>query len=118
MRQSFANELGRLFEGAGGHVDGTDTVLFVEKCQVHRDRIKGVTYGYILVDYWPQKEESHRMRLTVGVNLIFNSGYVITPTADIKMANLIINSTISTPEAKCMCYDIKQNLLGNTTDLI
>ena len=46
--------------GTGGLVDGTDTMFFISKDQVHRDQIKDVRYGRIIVDYRPQKEEPHR----------------------------------------------------------
>ena len=75
-------------------MEGIDTTFFVAKYKVPRDRIKDVAYGRIVVDYQPQKEEPHRIRLTVGVNLICCSGYVRTPTADITTAKLITNSTI------------------------
>ena len=51
-------------------MDSKDAILFVEKYQVPRDRIKDVAYGRIVVDYWPQKEDPHRTRIKVGVNMI------------------------------------------------
>ena len=85
----------------------TDTMLFIAQDQVPRDRLKDVSYGRIVVDYIPQKDEPHRMTLTVGGKLIFYEEYVSTPTTDITTANLIINSTISTPGARYMCCNIK-----------
>jgi hypothetical protein len=64
------------------------------------------------VDYRPQKEEPNRTRLTVGGNLIDYPGDVSTPTADTTTAKMVINSTISTPNAKFMCADIKDFYLG------
>ena len=93
-------------------MDGTDTVFFVAKDQVPRDRIKNVTYGQILVDYRPQKDKPHRTRLTVGGNLICYSGYVRTPTADIITSNIIINSNIPMSGARYMFCDIKNFFLG------
>ena len=43
----------------------------------------------------------------MGVNFVFNAGYVIIPTADITTAKLVINSTISKPVARYMYCDIK-----------
>ena len=105
---SFTNKLGILDQGEGGPVDGTDTMFFIAKDKVPRNWIKDVTYGCIIVDYWPQKQEPHRMRLTVGGNLIFYWGYFSTPTADIIKAKLIINSTISTQGESYMWCDIKK----------
>ena len=92
-------------------------MLFIAHDQVPRDRLKDVLCELIVVDYIPQKEEPHRTRLTVGVNLIVYAGDVITPTSDITTVNLIINSTIYTPGARYMFFDIKL-LLGNTINLI
>ena len=72
-----------------------------------KDRLKDVIYGRIVVDYWTQKEERHRRRLTVGGNFSCYSGDSSTPTSDITTAKLIINSTISTPGVMYMCCDIK-----------
>ena len=54
-KQSFANNIGRLYQGSGGRVEGTYTTFFIAKYQVTIDRLKDVTYGRILVDYRPQK---------------------------------------------------------------
>ena len=40
-------------------------------------------------------------------NLVFYSGYVRTPTADISTAKNIINIAISTLRTKYMCCDVK-----------
>ena len=53
--KSFANELGRLSQGAGGRVEVTDTMFFITPYQVPRDRLKDVSYGCIVVDYRLQK---------------------------------------------------------------
>jgi hypothetical protein len=74
------------------------------------NRRKDVTYGRICVDYCPQEKEPNRTRLTVGGNLIDYPGDVSTPTADTTTAKLVINSTISTPQAKYMCGDIKKSI--------
>jgi hypothetical protein len=109
---SFSNEIGRLAQGVGGRIKGIDTINFIEYNKVPIDRWKDVTYGNIVVDYRPQKEEENRTRLTVGGNLIDFPGEVSTPTADITTTKLVINSTVSTPNAKYMCGDIKHFYLG------
>ena len=81
-------------------------MFFIEQDQVLRYRIKYVTYGCIIVDDIPQKEEPHRTRLTVG-GFYFYTGDVSTTTADKTTAKLIINSTIYTPGAWYMCCNIK-----------
>ena len=93
-------------------------MFFISQYQVPRDQITDVSYGRIIVDYRPQKEEPHRTILTGGGNLIVYSGNLITPPVYITTAKLIINSTIYTPGTRYMCCDIKKLLLGNTIDLI
>ena len=92
----------------------TDTMLFIAQYQVPRDRLKDVSYGRIVVDYIPHKEKPHRTRLTVGGTLIVYAGDISTPTSEISTANLVINSTISTPGAKYMCCDIRNFYLGKS----
>ena len=75
--------------------------------QVPRERIKYVSYGSIIVDYIPKKEEPHKTRLTVGGNFIVYAGDVSTPTAEITTDNIIINGIISTPGERYMCCNIK-----------
>ena len=67
---SFCNELGRLSQGYGDSIKGTNTMFFIPYSNVPLERRKDVTYGRIVVDYRPHKEETHRTRLTVGGNLI------------------------------------------------
>jgi hypothetical protein len=39
-----ANEFGRLAQGVGGRIDGTNTIFFVHKHEIPQDRLKDVTY--------------------------------------------------------------------------
>ena len=61
----------------------------------------------------PQKDETHRTRLTVGGNLIHFPGDVKKPTAYLITAKLIFNSVLSTKNAKFMCADIANFYLNN-----
>ena len=88
-------------------MEEADTMFLIAQYQVPRDLLKYVSYGRIVVDYIPQKDEPHRMTLTVGGKLIFYEEYVSTPTIDITAAKLTTNSTISTPGARYMCCNIK-----------
>ena len=69
---------------------------------------KFFTYANPVVDYRPQKEDPHRIRITAGGNLITYEGNASVRTADIDTAKLHWNSVISTPDAKYMCLDIKK----------
>lgn len=112
--RSFANELGRLAQGVGNRIDGTDTIFFIPHSSVPPDRT--VTYGRIVCDYRPQKSEPERTRLTVGGNLIDYPFDVSTDTSDLTTAKLVINSTISTPGARQVLIDLKNYYLGTPMD--
>jgi hypothetical protein len=58
----------------------------------------------------PQKKE--RVRLTVSDDRLAYSGNVTTSTADITTFKILINSTLSTPDAAMMMMDIKHYYLG------
>jgi hypothetical protein len=65
-----ANEFGRLFNGVGKNADGTqrvketNTCHWIKKSQVPKG--KRVTYARTVVAVRPEKEESNRVRITVG----------------------------------------------------
>ena len=44
---SYGNEIGRLAQGMPGRNTGTNTIIFIKKNQVAKDRAKDVTYGLI-----------------------------------------------------------------------
>lgn len=108
---SFANELGRLAQGVGTRMpDGSNTIFFIAKQAVPQDRKP--TYGRLVVSIRPQKKETHRTRLTVGGNLIEYPDNVSTPTADLTTAKILLNSVVSTPNAKFIVLDLKDFYLN------
>jgi hypothetical protein len=106
---SASNEFSRLAQGVGTRIkpeDATDTITFIAKDKVPKERIKDVTYGSFRCDYKPNKEEKYCTRLTADgdrINYPFDCG---TPTADMTLFKILLNSTISTKGAKCMTIDI------------
>jgi hypothetical protein len=68
------------------------------------------------VDIRPNKSETHRVRLTVGGNLIQYQGDVSTRSADLTTSKCLWNSTISTAGSKYMCLDVKNFYLGTPMD--
>jgi hypothetical protein len=72
---------------------------------------KFFTYANPVVDYRPQKDDPHRIRITAGGNLINYEGNASVWTADIDTAKIHWNNVISMPNAKYMCLDIKKNYL-------
>jgi hypothetical protein len=112
--RSFASELGRLAQGVRGRYEGTDTIHFIPVHKMPAGRL--ATYGRIVVDLQPQKQEVERTRLTVGGNLIDYPGNVSAKIADMTTAKLLFNSVISTPDAKFMGLDISNYYLGTPLD--
>jgi hypothetical protein len=109
---SAANEFGRLAQGVGGRVNGTNTIFFISHSEVPKDRKGDATYGRFVCNERPQKEEVNRTRLTVGGNRINYPGEVATPTADLLLVKVMFNSVISTENAKFMTMDIKNFYLN------
>jgi hypothetical protein len=85
------NELGRIYQGIG-YIDGTNTDFLVELASIHKDR--KITYGKLVCDYKPNKTEKHRVRLTVGGDILAYNGETATSTADITTFKILINSTL------------------------
>ena len=109
---SSGNEIGRLAQGIGDRVTGTNTIFFIDKKQVPQDRYKDVTYGKFVCMYRENKEEKNRTRLTVGGDRMNYTGDCGTPTADLLTVKLLLNSIVSTAGAEFMTIDIKNFYLN------
>jgi hypothetical protein len=106
--KSTANEFGRLAQGLkDGRIKGTDTIKFIRKDKVPEDRMKDVMYGSFSCDFKPNKDEKECTRLTVGGDRINYPDDCGTPTADMILFKILVNSILSTPNAKCIMIDIK-----------
>ena len=70
------------------------------------NRRKDVTYGSFVCSMRPEKKERNRTRFVVGGDCIKYPGEVATPTADMLVEKLLLNSVVSTPETKFMTIDI------------
>ena len=99
---SSANEFVRLVNGVGGRIKVTNTIKFIRKREVPKDRRKDVTYGSFVCNMRPEKKEKERTIFVVGGDRINYPGEVATPTADMLVAKLLFNSLISTRDAKFM----------------
>jgi hypothetical protein len=95
-----ANKFGRLAQGVGGRIEGSNATHFILRSEVPPNNT--VTYGRFVVDVRPNKEQIHRVRLAVGGNLIRYDGDVSTRSADLTTSKCLWNSVISTPSAKYM----------------
>ena len=85
---------------------------FIRKTDVPADRIKDVTFGSFTCDFRPNKAEEYRTRLTMGGDRINYPEDCGTPTADMILFKILVNSIISTPNAKCLMLDIKDFYLN------
>jgi hypothetical protein len=71
-----------------------------------------ITYGKLVCDFKPNTNEKHWIRLKVGGDRLDYSDDTATLTVDITTFKILINSTLSTQEAKMMMMDIKNYYLG------
>jgi hypothetical protein len=101
-----ANKFGRLAQGVGGRIDGTNTIFFVHKHEIPQDRLKDVTYIKFVSSIQTEKEDPHQIRATLGGNLIHYPKDVRTPTANLLLIKIFLNSVISTDEAKFATADL------------
>ena len=69
----------------------------------------------MVADFRPQKPYPHWIRITIGGRKITVEYDVSTPTADLSTAKILINSTLSTPNAKWAGFDLMNTYLN--TDL-
>eukprot|EP00804_Cyclotella_cryptica_P031066 CCRYP_015981-RA/>CCRYP_015981-RA protein AED:0.30 eAED:0.30 QI:0/0/0/1/1/1/3/0/511 len=111
-KNAYGKELGRLAQGIPGTVKGTNTIVFIAYNEIPPQRRKDVTYGRIVANYRPEKEDPYRIRLTVGGNRITYPGDCGTPTADMLTTKILLNSVISTKGARFMTIDIKDFYLN------
>ncbi len=89
-----ANEFSRLAQGVSGCIDGTNTIFFVHKNKILRDRLKDVTYNKFVASICTKKDEPHHIRATLGCNLIHYPDDVGTPTANLLLIKIFLNSVI------------------------
>jgi len=106
---SYTRELGRCTNGVNNDGTGRNSFRFIR----HGDVPPGVipTYGKQHCTIRPNKPETHRTRLVVGGDKVSYDGPVTSPAAEQPLAKLIINSTLSTPNAKFGALDIKDMFL-------
>ena len=104
--RSAADEFGRLAQGIGGQIKGTDTIQFIHKHEVPAERFKDVTYIKFVCNIRTEKKDPYRTRATMGGNLINYPDDVGTPTANLLLIKIFLNSVISTSGARFATADI------------
>jgi hypothetical protein len=76
----------------------TNTIFFILKDHSPIDRRKDVTYGSFVCELIPNKEEKHCTQLTAGGDRINYPEDMGTPTADMTLVKILLNSVISTKD--------------------
>ena len=109
---SCANELGRLTQGVGNRIKGTNTAFWMTLDSIPPSLRKDITYANFVVDLRPTKEDPYRTRMTAGGDKIHYPDDVATPTGDLITTKVLLNSVISTPNAKFMTIDMKNFYLN------
>jgi Reverse transcriptase (RNA-dependent DNA polymerase) len=111
---SACEEWARLAQGLPTHgipsAEGTNTITFIPITKLPKGR--KATYPRIVVADRPQKQQPRRVRVTVGGDQIHYPHDVSTKTSSLATVKLLLNSTISTPNARFMCIDIKDFYLN------
>ena len=109
-----SKEFARLSSGRPkDNTPGTNTIEWIHPHQLQPN--KKPTYVKLCANYWPQKEDPYRVRCTLGGNLIQYPGPKSTAIASLPVIKILINSVLSTPNAKFCSVDIKDFYLN--TDL-
>ena len=85
--------------------------MFIPKSKV--PKYKKVTYGKIVCEMKPEKEEKERTILTVGGKLLDFTGNISAPTASVTTAKCVFKSVVSTPGYRCLLADIIFLYLNN-----
>jgi hypothetical protein len=105
--KSYTTELGRLAQGIPGVSKGVNTIVFIARNEIPFARLKDVMYGRVCINYCPKKYDPNCTSLTIGGNKVNFPGYCGTPTVDMVMVKLHLNSVISTKGARYCTIDLK-----------
>ena len=121
---SYADEIFRLCQGGGKHltkpnqlrIQGTNTMRPIMFHDIPHDRKSDVAHTRVVCEVRPTKADPNRTRVTIGGNTINYLGDCGTKTASIETVKLVINSTLSTPNAEYMTMDLANFYLGTPLD--
>ena len=97
---SAANEFGWLAQGIKGRVKATDTIKFIRKSDIPYKRLKDVTYIKFVCEVQTEKAKPNQTQATFRGNLIHYPDDVGTPTADLLLIKIFLNSVILTKGAR------------------
>ncbi len=85
----------------------TETIFFVKKEDTPNNRKGDETYARIASVYQDGKKDKYRTHITMRGNLVNFPGDYGMPIVDLLTVKLLLNSIISTKNAKFMTLDMK-----------
>lgn len=106
---SNADKIGCLAQGYGA-IKGTNTIFFIHPSAIPNGR--KATYLRVVSAVRPEKANPYRVRWTVGGDKVEYPFDVSTKTADLTTAKLLVNSVVSTPNARFLTANLKDFYLG------
>jgi hypothetical protein len=110
-----ALEWGRLADGYPPHIPkGQNILRFIRHDAISPHRHKDITYFRQVTADKPFKAEKERVRITAGGDRINYPYEVTTKTSDLTTVKILVNSTISTDNARWMTVDISDFYLSTT----
>ena len=104
--KALANDFGRLAQGVKDIIPTENITIFF----IHPRKIpahKKVTYGRLIVDIRPLKNEKYCVRITVGGDKLDFCGDASSVAASLATVKLLLNSVVSTKDAILTTADIK-----------
>ena len=89
---------------------GNNTIFFIPRSKVPTS--KKVTYGRLVATIRALKAETHRVRLIVGGDRLEYAGDASSACAALTTVKMLLNSVISTEDARFGTIDIKDFYYG------
>ena len=83
---------------------------------IPRERIPDVAHAPVVYKVNPSKADPNRACITIGGNTINYAGNCGTKTGSLETVKLVINSTLSTPDAELMTLDLDNFYLNAPLD--
>ena len=84
---------------------GNSTTFFVHPSEIPAH--KKVTYGRLVVDIQPLKDEKYRVGINIGSDQLDFCGYASSVADSLATVKLLLNSVVSTKDAIFTTADIK-----------
>ena len=97
-------------QGMSGRVEGTNTMMFINREDTPTARWRYITYGIVVVSYIPEKKDPKRTIITVGGNRVHQPGDFGTTTVTLLTVKLLLNIVIFIPGDRYMKLDTKNFL--------